>query len=150
MSSRGPIRARPVAVTPRRFARQINTWAEGIESLAPSSAVSQASRGAPALAPEWLVVVEELDDWIVCRPFDDATARRAVAKPYKLRGDTATRTVNGEDQEILPAYAAGDLIAAAYAPGGSGLGVNLGGGVIAALNWYDQNVDARAWAESAT
>ena len=106
------------------------------------------------------------DDYIECRSFtlgvegDDAVY---LAKPYKLRRspfesasfvytDGETRSVNSEDQIIVPAYAADDVIMG-IRTSVIGTGIELptkkvhGFNEPVPINWLDMNNDGRAWAE---
>ena len=90
-----------------------------------------------------LQIVSEQNDYLVC--FDTSTnpVLVFVAKPTRLQGATATRTVNGEAQIIIPPYTTGQFIFGFNDIEG---GTNtIGNGVL--LTFMDLNVDARAWAE---
>jgi len=89
-------------------------------------------------------IVAEFDDFVHC--FDPADNLIRVAKPTRMQGATATRTVNGEPQIIIPPYTTGQFIFGFRDIDG---GTNtIGGGVF--LDFMDLNVDARAWAEDDT
>lgn len=68
------------------------------------------------------------------------TSHAGVSYSYSSNtARTATSGSDSEDQEVIPAWAAGDEIVAVAIPGGTG--------VSAAPDWLDLNLDARAWAE---
>ena len=104
-------------------------------------------------------------DWLVCNPFNGLAADTAssivVAKPPELRssrtswnGQTftysgsqqreATDGSEDETQLVTPLYVVGDILFAISNIIG-GTGVTLGDGT--PVDWIDQNLAARAWAE---
>ncbi len=66
-----------------------------------------------------------------------------VAKPPTLRGATATRTVAGEHQIIIPPYSIGDRVFCFKDIDGPTGVIRSGIDIV----WQDLNVDGRQWAE---
>lgn len=131
---------------PTRLERKVDDLRRGMTSLNPS-ALAQPIRAAPGFLPiDWFVVITESDDYVTCERRDGGGIV-ALAKPFQIRGATAVRTVNAENQEILPAYALNDQIYGVYMP--NGVGLNFTTGVTTnTLFWLDLNVDGRYWAKS--
>lgn len=91
-----------------------------------------------------MTLVTEGSDTLLCT--NPAGNFVLVAKPPKIRGDTATRTVNSEAQIIIPAYTLGDLIFAEKGwDGGTGATDAAGN----PIEYQDTNPDGRYWAENA-
>ena len=86
------------------------------------------------------VIVSESDDTLSCKAIDaqgnQSDDETTIAKPWELRGATATKTDSGDTANIDPAYDAGGSIAAVVISGGTG---------ISGVTYLDLNVDARAW-----
>ena len=106
-------------------------------------------------------VVSVGGDTITCSFYDGeftSSAEISVARPYLLRNSLASRNGIGytytgtdartaddgsdtEDQVVVPAYVAGDIIYAMSIPSG--------GTSVENAEWIDINVDGRAWAKAA-
>ena len=71
-----------------------------------------------------------------------------VGKPFHLRGWLATRTVNGEEQKIIPPYGLGEHIVAIRASDTDGE-FALQSDNNQNSEYLDLNVDGRGWAEIA-
>lgn len=90
------------------------------------------------------------NDWsLICLSPNGELIR--IGKPFELGGATATRTVNGENQIIIPPYEVGSVIYAfRNMVGGTRLAIEDGTGdpnSAMMAEWMDMNVAARAWAE---
>jgi len=115
-------------------------------------------------AQQQFQIVSVFDDLLLCNRFRDGvadTAQITVAKPWMLRrtpfdgityqgvqysytgtdARTATQGEETEDQEIVPAYASGDILCAQPV---AGLGLSHGG---ASVDFQDVNETGRAWAQ---
>lgn len=69
-----------------------------------------------------------------------------VGKSWDLRGNATTRTVNGEDQVIVPAYS-GLILAMKFTHFDDGqFTVGVGENAVN-FDWIDLNIDGRAWAK---
>ena len=106
-------------------------------------------------------IVSAQDDYLICTKVGDpANTQLKIAKPYLLRKNpfatsgwngltfnytsAQARTANSgatENQVIVPAYVAGDIIFATIPPGGTGV-TSISGIVL-----MDINCDGRAWAK---
>lgn len=142
MTARYPLRARRQLLAPRKLERGLERWANNIEALTEGPRAGQIRR-APVHKVEVFTVVTEFDDWVLCERAR-TEGQVAVAKPEVLRGATASRTDNGEDQVIVPGYA-GELLAI-YVPAGV-VGIAAGGGVVTPVYWADLNNAGRMWAK---
>ncbi len=131
-------------------ASRLNRLATGIERIQRDVDAAGMQQADVTPAPpdvRQMQVQSEGEDYLVCRlyGYSVGSADIYVAKPYKLRGNIATRTVSSEDQEILPAYTAEDIIYA-FGPVRNGTDVAEVDGVGVYL--IDLNIDGRMWAES--
>ena len=94
-------------------------------------------------------VKQELDNYVVCRTWNGAqegSVDVAVAKPVELRGWTATRTLNGIDETIKPAYGVNELVYAVRVYNGTGVSDDASN----TIYWLDTNNAGRRWAEACT
>ena len=123
----------------------INQLNRGLDDFEPPTQVEQALvEGQESEKPfARMKIVSESDDSLLC--FDAASNLVRVAKPLRLQGATATRTVSSEAQIIIEPYTTGQFIFAFRdIDGGTNTSDPLG---TVLLDYMDLNVDGRMWAE---
>ena len=108
------------------------------------------SKNKAVISARQFKVTTELNNYLDCKVYDGSTRSVnaetfRIAKPFKLRGDTATRTSDSEEQEIVEAYTSGDII---YAIKNIKGGTDVKDSSNDDVEWLDLNVDGRAWARS--
>jgi hypothetical protein len=122
----------------------VNQLNRGLDDFKPPRQVDEGLNEGEETASDksLMTLVVEGTDTLLCT--NPAGNLALVAKPPKIRGDLATRTVNGEAQIIIPVYTLGDLIFAEKGWDG-GTGATDAAGL--PVDYLDTNPDGRYWAE---